>query len=82
MGRKDYAEEQVLSAFEKFSAQQATQLRGEFPVRLATFRLRLILNNQFTNAELRDACRRLVAKGILREDHDYSAVNSLTWRYK
>lgn len=26
MGRKDYSEEQVLSAFEKFSAQQATQM--------------------------------------------------------
>lgn len=81
MSELSYIEREILRVFKEKDEIQNKILPEDFPVRLHTYRLKNKLG-QFSNAQIRAACRSLVSKGMLREDPNYSAVNSLCWRYK
>lgn len=70
--------------FIKIKLWQEGALVGQCPVRSHTRRITSHLKkdgHRFSPQRVRNACLRLVDKGILMVDEDYSAVNSICWRY-
>lgn len=70
--------------FIKIKLWQEGALAGQCPVRSHTWRITSHLKkhgHHFSPLRVRNACLRLVDKGVLMIDEDYSAVNSICWRY-
>lgn len=79
------AKAKILQVMQARAAQEEKAFGGRYPVRMATWNLRLAMEAKFpdeewTSAELRKLLTGMAKDGLVTKDADYSRIGQAVWK--
>lgn len=77
--------EKILQVMQARASQEEKALGGRYPVRMATWNLRLAMEAKFpdeewTSAELRKILTEMAKDGLVTKDAEHSRIGQAVWR--